>query len=361
MKIAFLGDIALVGQFDKSLSEDTENKLKVLKDMLSSSDYVIANLESPLTDRKKTLVCKSMHLRSNSINVETLKYLGIDAVTLANNHVLDFGRKGLNDTIRTLASAQIEWYGIDGKYLQIEKEEKISLSGFCCYSTNGVGYTRNKKSKGVNLLSLESVSKQVESDKKNGYVSLISSHWGIEHTNYPAYEHIKLADKLAKMNQVVIHGHHPHAIQGIQQKENGSVIAYSLGNAIFDTTTSINGKFQVKMNEQNRKSFVLWIEIINGKIVSCSYEGFYIGDNGIIPYDITKEVEEISEKIVNIADMNQYENMRMEQYRNVIQSKFGKHDLKWVLSRLNYYSIGAKLMLKPNAKKYKNEVVKFME
>lgn len=361
MKIAFLGDIAFVGQFSKCLGDDIENKLSVLKELLLSSDYAIANLETPLTEKITSHICKSMHLRSSTRNVEILKYLGVDAVTLANNHIFDFGRKGLNDTIRALDSAGIAWYGVDGKNIYLDMDERISLSGFCCYSTHGVGYSNNKKTEGLNTLTLENVLEQVNNDKNRGYISLLSMHWGLEHTNYPSIEHIMLADKISKINQVIVHGHHPHAIQGIHQKENGSVIAYSLGNAIFDDTISINGKLTVRMNEQNRQSFVLYVEIENGKIVSYSYEGFYIGEDGIIPYNIEKKLGKISNQIATVSDVNIYENMRMEQYKKVINLKFGKHNLKWMLNRLNYYSIGAKLMSEFITKKYKNEAKKFME
>lgn len=360
MKVALLGDIALVRQYDKSLGDNVEKKLGELKKMLSQSDYVIANLESPLTDKTNSLVCKSMHLRSSTKNVEILKYLGIDAVTLANNHILDFGRKGLEDTIRVLDSAGIAWYGIDEKGIYLDKSEKISLSGFCCYSTHGVGYAGNKK-RGLNTLTMEHVLEQAVNDEEKGYVSLISVHWGLEHTNYPAFEHIRLAEKITKKNQVIIHGHHPHTVQGIQWKENGSVIAYSLGNAIFDTTTSINGKFTVGMNEQNRKSFVLYIDIVNGNIEGYSCQGFYIGEDGIIPYSINEELGKISEQLSDVSDVPQYESMRMEQYKKIIRSKFGKHDLKWALSRLNYYSLGAKMMSGNITRKYEKEKIKFME
>lgn len=62
-----------------------------------------------------------------------------------------------------------------------------------------------------------------------------------------------------------------------------------------------------------------------------------------------------------VSDVDQYENMRMEQHKKAVHSKFGKHDLRWALSRLNYYSIGAKLMSGLITKKYRNEAAKFME
>lgn len=360
MRIAFLGDIALVGQFDMETNEDVGKRIGCLQEMLKGYDYVIANLESPLTNKTSSIVCKSMHLRTGVMNISILKELGVSAVTLANNHILDFGDKGLDDTINTLETAGIGWYGVNGKTLLLDQDEKINLSGFCCYSTNGVGYATDGK-KGINTLTLESVMNQVEKDSRSSAVSVLSLHWGLEHTNYPAYEHIKLAEKVMSKNQVIIHGHHPHAIQGIRQADNGSVVAYSLGNAIFDTTTSLNNKFKVEMNEQNRKSFILEVEITDGRIISYSYKGYYIGKQGIKTFDITEEINRISDVIGSISDVKVYQQMRMEQYKKIVQEKFGKHDLKWLVSRINYYSIGAKLASRSISKKYEEERKKILE
>ena len=346
MKIAFLGDIALVGQFSNA-----GNKIDFLCKLLEGYDYIVANLESPLTSKTKTMVPKSMHLRADENSVEVLKRLKINAVTLANNHTYDYGRKGVEDTIRVLDAAGIKWYGIDGKTItKTVKGEKFTLSGFCCLSTNGTGY-RKESSKGINTLTRNALEAQVKLDKENGAVSVVSVHYGIEHTNYPALEHIRLFERISSENTVIMHGHHPHQIQGIEEK-NGSIIAYSLGNAIFDKTSSINGSFTVELNEENKKSFVLGAEIINGVIIRYETNGFYISDNGIIPYEIKNELKAISQPLENINDATEYQTRRKEQYQRVLTNKFGKHDIKWLFSRMNYYSLLAKIGSIRRAKKY---------
>ncbi|MBR4458422.1 MAG: CapA family protein [Clostridia bacterium] len=354
-RIAFLGDMAMVGAFDLKTDADAAKKLDCLKKMLSSYDYVVANLESPLTEKRRTAICKSMHLRSDPTNVRLLKYLGVNAVTLANNHVWDFGAKGLQDTIDTLDQNGIDWYGVNGKTLLKEIcGQKIRFSGFCCLSTNGVKLREASSGRGVHLLTRESVMRQLEQDREDGTFSVLSVHWGREHTNYPAIEHVRLAESLTEVKPLLIHAHHPHQIQGIEEK-NGSLIAYSLGNAIFDDTVSINGGFRVAMNEENRKSFILGVEIADGSIVSHDIQGFWIGTDGIAGYDMEQDVGTASEGLEKIVDPEAYNRMRKEQFQRVMQEKFGKHDLKWALSRFNYYSIGAKIISKLNHRRYARE------
>lgn len=359
MKVAFLGDIAFIGKYDLIQNKKVKEKLKTLSDKLKDYDYVIANLESPLTEATKTLVCKSMHLRSSIKNVELLEYLNIDAVSLANNHVYDFGMFGLDDTIKILDKNNIDWFGVEKKDVTKKiKGEKFSLSGFNCYSTNGSGYRKRNKFKGVNPLVYEDIIEQLEKDKKNEAFSIMSLHWGDEHTNYPRIEHIELAKKIVAKKDVIIHGHHPHVIQGVQKHEN-SVVAYSLGNFLFDDCVSLNGKFVLKQTEENKKAFILEVEIENGIIINISNIGFKETDEGFEFFDIDDKIMEISKRLDDIISIEEYEKLRLDQINKVRAKKFGKRNFNWLISRLNYYSIGARISSEFRKLKYKKVAKNF--
>lgn len=361
MKIAFLGDIALIGKYDITINSYCKDRLKVMAEKLNEFDYVVANLESPLTNKTKSWVWKSMHLRTPIVNVELLNYLNIDAVSIANNHIHDFGKKGLEETITALDSNGIEWFGANVKHLIKEiNGEKVCFSGFCCYSTNGTGYIQKQNKKGINTLTFDNIMQQLEVDKKNDAFSILSFHWGTEHTNYPNIEHISLANKIAKRKDVIIHGHHPHVVQGIH-KVKGSLIAYSLGNFLFDDCTSINGRFTLKQNEDNKKSYILEVEIKNNVLVSYGVKGFKDEEQGIVLFDISEKIEQLSVALEQIDDEATYELKRNEQFEKAILDKFGKHDLKWLINRLNYHSIGARVSSVFRGKKYKNQINKFTD
>lgn len=359
MKIGMLGDIALIGNYDMSKHSDVKEKLKFLKAELDKCDYRIANLEAPFTTKKNTMICKSMHLKSAKENVEVLKYLGIDAVCLANNHIYDYGRKGLEETIVLLEENGIRYFGVDGKDLLVNRNgEKITLSGFCCYSTNGACYKEKRKERGVNLLTFDNINKQIKHDKEWGAFSIINLHYGLEHIYYPATEHIKLIDWMMEQNHMIVQGHHSHIVQGIKKTDN-AVAFYSLGNAIFDNCTSINGKFEVKLNEQNKQSIFACVEVIDGNIKTYDVIGYYNNPSrGISPFDMKKIIEHISNVTNSIENYEQYEKKRKSLYQEATQNKFGKKDLHWLLSRMNYYAIGAKIKTKIYHKRYIKEVLK---
>ncbi|MDD2505492.1 MAG: CapA family protein [Bacilli bacterium] len=360
MRIAFLGDIALIGKYDITKNPYVKEKLKVMSENLKDFDYVVANLETPLTEIKKSWICKSMHLRSCTENVELLKFLHINAVSLANNHIYDFGKNGFEETIKILDDSGIEWFGANSKHLlKVINGEKVCFSGFCCYSTNGTGYLKNNDKTGINTLTYDNIMRQLNVDKDNEAFSILSFHWGTEHTNYPSYEHTRLAELISKNKDVLIYGHHPHVIQGIQ-KINNSVIAYSLGNCLFDDCTSIKGNFRLKQNINNKTSFILEVDIGESQINTCKCHGFKDEENGLIFFDINPEIQQISEELNRIEDIKIYEAKRENQFNKAILNKFGKHDFKWLISRLNYYSIGARITAIFRNRRYLRESKKFL-
>lgn len=352
MKIALLGDIALIGKYDLTINHNAMSSLKKISKILEQYDYVIGNLESPLTDETRTMVCKSMHLKSPVLNVELLKYLNLNAVSLANNHSYDYGRKAIEDTINLLKKNGIDYFGIDGKTILLEN---ISISGFCCYSTNASGYKNNSSQKGVNALTYGEVIKQVKLDQKFDKLSLLSLHWGDEHTNYPRYDHIKFARYLTELNNIVISGHHPHVIQGVEQVDN-SVIAYSQGNFCFDDCIAISGTgMNLKQNEENRESFILDVETHGSKVIKYECIGIRDVDGEIILDSVEKKLSDISLVLHKIEDECEYQIMRAAQFLNpeFRMNKFGKKNMLWYLRRLNYYALGSYFIAKINAIKYK--------
>jgi poly-gamma-glutamate synthesis protein (capsule biosynthesis protein) len=351
MKIAFLGDLALIGKYDLSKNPNAKSSLKEIAHFLKSYDYVIGNLESPLTDRTRSTVPKSMHLRSPKVNVELLKFLNINFVSLANNHSYDFGRKGIDDTIKVLNKNGIEYFGIDNRSIPIIN---ATLSGYCCYSTNAVGYNSASNTKGVNTLDYTEVIKQIEQDKASNKITLLSIHWGDEHTNYPKFDHIQFARLLSQKNNIVVSGHHPHVVQGIE-KVNDSIIAYSQGNFCFDDCEAISGTgMKLIQNEENRESFILEVNISQNKIESYKTIGIKEIDNRVVFNPIDTKLSRISEELTNISDRAKYQENRILQFSDpqFRMEKFGKKDIKWYFKRLNYYAIGAYLLGKINKRKY---------
>ena len=296
---------------------------------------------------------KSMHLWSNPENVQLLNSLKVGAVSLANNHVNDFGRAGMDETIAALEGAGISWYGVDGRTLHIERNgERLALSGFACLSTNGTGYGR-PGGRGVNLLTREALERQLEQDRELGEFSLLSLHWGQEHTHLPNPEHLRLARSLAQAERFIVHGHHPHVLQGIEAIDE-SLISYSLGNCLFDDCVSLDGRKQLRQLPENRRSVVLEVELGNGRVADFRPTGFADAAEGIaLSRSPVDEVASYSGLLHLATDSEKYDRQRQKDIAATLTAKFGKHDLRWLASRLNYHSIGARLTAIPRRFRYR--------
>ena len=214
MRIAFLGDIAFFGR-NTSQNKKYKELFAPIRKVLETCDYVIANLECPLTLQSRIIGGKSAYLKGDPRDIEILKYIGITHVTLANNHIYDYRAQGMADTIKLLDENGIEWYGVNNKKGEIvDHESHLALMGYCCYSTNAKGLEKN--SQFVDVLNPSQVESDIAESISKGMLPVLSIHWGQEHVHFPNYDHIEVIRKLCKGKRVIVHGHHPHVIQGIE-------------------------------------------------------------------------------------------------------------------------------------------------
>ncbi|MCI8375938.1 MAG: CapA family protein [Lachnospiraceae bacterium] len=358
MKIALLGDIALFGENTAEYYKKFTTRLAWVKSALEECDYVIGNLETPLTDCNKVIGGKSAYIKGSTKDAELLKWLGVTHVSLANNHVFDYGIKGMNDTIKTLEARNIKWYGVNKKNEKIaDKDSSISLRGYCCYSTNGKGLGENPPC--VDIFNPYQMEKEIEIDEANGCLTLLSCHWGQEHVHFPNFDHVCTMRKMLKNHEVIVHGHHPHVIQGIEQIGK-SIVSYSLGNFCFDDVYTNKSKEPlIKLSPANRESFIWIITINNNHILDyyCIPFSFY---SCIYQRDdnICRKIDEWSEKIhINPREYNKLRNKMLLEY---INSRKKKRNLTWYVKRFNTESIKIIIGARKNKNCYNQLIEKYI-
>lgn len=360
MKIALLGDIAFFGKFSLQNNQDLFNYFKDVAEELKKYDLVIGNLETPFVNSYKPFGYKSAYIKSEPINVELLKYLNISVVNLSNNHVFDFGSNGFQLTKKILNDNGIKFFGIEDKQLVIESgENKIALNGYCCYSTNPLGIN-NKNNAGINELNFLKVENTLKENHNQGLYNILSVHCGQEHVNYPNYDHIELARKLADVTPYIFYGHHPHVIQGIE-KIKDSLIAYSLGNFCFDDVyTKKSAEPLIKQTENNKKSFILEVIIEHNKLADFNVIPIYLAADKmqIRSNEIIENLNLYSEKLND--DKDAYITFREQLVNNYITSRKSSRNLNWYLKRLNHKYAILMLTSRENKKKYFNSVKKYL-
>ncbi len=342
MKIAFLGDIALFR--DEMLSQNWKEKFAQIKDYLKKYDLVVANLETPITDINKTYICKGMHLKSDKELIELIKYIGVNLVCISNNHIYDFGKKGFEDTLKVLDDYKIPYYGTSlQNNKNIELYNNIVFHGFCCYSTNAASYDSNVRGV-LPSLTEKNLIKVLEDDKRNGKLSVLSLHWGDEYSHYPNEKQYDLMVRLSKKYRFIVHGHHAHVIQGIE-KYNDSVVAYNLGNFCFDECKSLVVKDTIiKQSPANREGLIFVVDIEENDIESYYAQGIrYTLENGIELIDYNEKLELLSSEI-DKCHTDEYKDKSIKCVAELKNKNLNRKNLKWFISKMNYYSIGAKLL-----------------
>lgn len=352
MRVALLGDIALFS--DGMLRDGWEKRLEEVEKILSTCDIVVANLETPVTQRRFTLVCKGMHLKTDERIIPILKYLHVNVVDLANNHICDFGLQGMMDTLKLLEKNNIFYYGINHLFWNAgeSQQDSITFHGFCCYSTNGAKYAERKKQLGVNPLTEKNIRVALEQDKANHRLSVLSTHWGDEYSPYPNAKQVEFMHMLAMDYNFVLYGHHAHVMQGIE-KVNNALLAYNQGNFCFDECRSpVNPKLVIRQSNLCRESYILIIEAGNGMVKKWETVGIKYTAEGIHIVDNMEHIRRLSDSIPHCHE-GFYKNEVKEIIKQQKINNLSRHDWKWFRSKFNYYAIGAKLLSYRNAQKYR--------
>lgn len=202
---------------------------------ISNATLVIGNLECPATDNKEPIVKCGPSLRAELGDVKKLKDIGFDALSLANNHILDYGEAGVDDTLHICQENGIKIVGA-GKNceeaaipLVFETDgKKIGIVSFAEAEFN-LAWTH---APGANHFDpYQSFDTIEELNKVCDYV-IVLYHGGIEHYKYPSPLLQKKCRRMAKAGADLILCQHSHCI-GTMEEYNGSTIVYGQGNSVF--------------------------------------------------------------------------------------------------------------------------------
>jgi poly-gamma-glutamate synthesis protein (capsule biosynthesis protein) len=212
-----------------------------VKHIFEADDFTVANCEGALTDfaspRTKPEDGPKYWFRGSPEYARVFFTGGVDAVNLANNHTMDFGARGYEDTKKALARAGVEFFGREDVLVKEIRGLKIGFFGLTASS-------------GASL-----IKQRTDELKRQGARVIVASfHGGLTETSYtPTPSQISAARAAVDNGATVVVEHHPHVLQGIEHYKNG-VIAYSLGNFCFGGNMNPSDKdtmiFQVEISEE---------------------------------------------------------------------------------------------------------------
>ncbi len=238
--IGFAGDVMIGRLVDEIISKTSyEYPWGNLLPLLHSTDLNIVNLETTLTKETKAIP-KVFNFKALPDRIEVLKKAHIDAVNVANNHILDFGVQGMIDTIEQLDLAEIAHVGA-GQGLQAAQKpaifEKNGLRiGIIGATDNEPGWSAEEFKPGVFYVNVENIKSLCEEIKKlRSKVDLVvlTIHWGPNMQERPSREFQKAAHSLIDCGVDIVHGSSAHILQGIEIYKK-RLIMYDTGDFVDD-------------------------------------------------------------------------------------------------------------------------------
>lgn len=229
-KVLFVGDM----MFDRTIRQRINEKgfdhiFSCINSDLSKYDFVVGNLEGPITSNASVSVgsvpgdINNMQFTFPIKTAEALKENNIKVVSLANNHILNFGREGLAETRKILKQEGVGWFGDP-----YDQDKKSFTQG----KLNIIGFNQ--------FLGVDSVTgtvaeiKKVKTDKN---FIIVFAHWGDEYAGANYFQKDS-ARKFIDAGADLVLGAHPHVIQEMETYKDKKIY-YSLGNFIFDQWWSL--------------------------------------------------------------------------------------------------------------------------
>jgi len=264
--LTIVGDVMLGRRVGRAIADDPRAPFRPLAARLSRADVTVGNLESTLsTDGPPTQGGDSFGASPGV--VRGLRSAGFDAVSLANNHVGDYGDRALRQTLDRLRAADLRYVGAGRNLAEASKPVVLTRGGvrIGLLATDSIGETPAATSRqpGTNRLNmpprtgplnrraLTRITADIRALKRTVDVVVVIPHWGTQYTHRPEASQRTAARAFAEAGADLVIGGHPHWVQG-WERLGSSTVVHSLGNFIFDMD------FQTKTREGVFIEVTMW-------------------------------------------------------------------------------------------------------
>lgn len=269
LTLAFGGDVHFTDRTAKLLS-DPSTAFGPTAETLKGADLAVVNLETAVTTRG-TPEPKEFHFRAPATAYEAVKAAGIDAVSIANNHALDYGRVGFTDTLDAAAAAGMPAFGggrtIDEAYTPLiltTRGVRVAVLGFSQIHTLADSWKAGPATPGIAMAwDVPRAVAAVKAARARADLVVVFNHWGTERESCPNASQKSFAAALADAGADMIIGAHAHVLQG-DGWLGRTYVAYGLGNFLWYVGSSDSGVLKVRVRGRSVTGAELIPAVISG-------------------------------------------------------------------------------------------------
>ncbi len=271
LSLLFVGDVMLGRMVNDRLRYvDADYPWGDTTPLFRAADWRACNLECVISDhgRPWSQTPKAFHFRSDGKNISVLKSVRLDAVSVANNHSLDFGYQAMVEMLHLLDRNGIRRAGAGIDRAEALRPSMSDAKGnsvaFIAFTDNEPEWEAGLQKPGVFYLPIdvrderaEALFTTVKEAREKVDLVVVSAHWGPNWGYEPPAAHVRFARALIDTGADIIFGHSGHVFQGIELYK-GRPILYCTGNFIDD--------YAVDEIDRNDESFVFILEFQHGQM-----------------------------------------------------------------------------------------------
>ena len=276
--MSFVGDVSLADNYKIMPAYDERNK--GISGILSSdvtnvfnSTFTVVNNEFTISDRGEPLVGKQYTFRANPSRLQIYHDMSVELVTLANNHIYDYGSDAFQDALKYLKEYNIPYIGAGSNIDEAKKPYYVVINGYKIAFVNATRAEKNimtpeatEESGGVFRCYDPTELKKVLTDvKKQSDIVVLLVHWGAEGSHDLEDVQTTTSKEYIDSGADIIIGTHAHRLQGMEFYKN-KLIAYNLGDFIFNAYTEETGILTVTISDKGKLTY---------KFIPCLQENEY--------------------------------------------------------------------------------------
>lgn len=274
ISIGFAGDVSLADDWFIMPQYKSRNKgiygifSENVVNYMNELDWMIVNSEFAFSSRGQAMAGKQYTFRASPDNISVYDEMGVDMVTLANNHVYDYGQDAFYDTLTTFKNSNLPYIGAGVNNSEAESAYYLVING---YKISFLNATRAEKyimtpeatsdSPGVfRCYDPTRLSQRIKEEKEKSDFVVVIVHWGKE--TYHSLEDVQLETGKIYIDSGadMVVGHHAHVLQGMEFYK-GKLIAYNLGNFIFNCYPTDTGILKWELADNGESKFYFYPSI----------------------------------------------------------------------------------------------------